>query len=370
MLDIKLKIKPGHTSDRSWMKPSPMKQLFWNVTYNCNYGCGICFTDAGKPQCDELTTREAMEVIDRACEAGVKDLIISGGEPFMRKDMVEILAHMAGTGMAARIASNGSLLTDDLLRQLRQDTPTKSFQISIDTLEPDLYSEFHRAPSRLLRSALHAVSRIQEHGFHTTVSVRLTPATLPGIPRLLDRACVEGWHTVTIHWPMHTRRTADAFAQDADFLTLLEPVFEHFLALPQRWLIEMYVPWARYHPVARQLEKQIRVVYSGCGAGRDLLALNPCGWLSPCVCLDVPAAYVGNVRRDDLASVFQNAPICHMYRRPKEHGICAECPNVHTCGGGCRAAAFVLTGRLDAQDESCPVRRRRAARGTRLHEAS
>ena len=359
MLDIKLKLKHGHMSERSWMEPSALRKLCWNITYACNYRCQICFTNAGRADPDELSTGEGKELIRRAAVAGVRDIIISGGEPFVRPDIVEILAHMAEFDITARIASNGSLLTDDLLERLRRQTLVKSFQISLDALEPGLYGKIHGVSAEACQPALSALRRVQEHGFHTTVSVRLTPETLAEVPALLDRACSEGWATLTIHLPVHTRRTGGAYPQDTDFFSLLAPALDHFCKLPERWLVETYIPWAGYHPVMRRLQQRIRVVHRGCRAGRDRLTVNPTGELSPCVCLDVPQAYVGNVRRDDLENVFENSPICKMFRRPEEHGICADCPLVATCGGGCRAAAFALTGRLDGQDMSCPVWRAR-----------
>jgi MoaA/NifB/PqqE/SkfB family radical SAM enzyme len=84
MLDIKLKLKPGHTSERAWMEPSALKTLFWNVTYACSYRCPICFTDGGRAHPEELTTAEALEVVEKAHKAGVRDILISGGEPFER----------------------------------------------------------------------------------------------------------------------------------------------------------------------------------------------------------------------------------------------------------------------------------------------
>jgi len=361
MLDVKLKLKPGHAAERSWMAPSTLRQLFWNVTYACNYRCTICFTDAGRAHPDELSAQEALTLVDAAHEAGVEDIIMSGGEPFMRKDLVDILTRMAEVGITARIASNGSLLSDEVLDRLRGETLTKSFQVSLDTLDPALYGELHGTSPDALGVVLAGVRRVQERGFHTTVSVRLGPQTLPGIPQLIDRALEEGWATVTVHCPLHTGRVGGAWPQDADVLTMLEPVLDHFVALPQQWLVETYIPWAPYHPVMKRLEERIRVVHRGCAAGRDRLTVHANGAISPCVCLDAPAAHLGNVRGDNLLEVFRNSPICDMLRRPHEHGICAACPNVTVCGGGCRAAAFALSGRMDGQDKACPVWRGRSA---------
>jgi radical SAM protein with 4Fe4S-binding SPASM domain len=356
VLDVKFKFVGGHTSDRSWLVPSPLRQLVWHVTYDCNHHCPVCFIDAGRPHLGELTTAEALRLVEAARDAGVEDIIVSGGEPFARGDLLEILAHMGRLGITARIASNGSRLTDDVLGQLSARTMAKSFQISLDTLDPVVYGMLHGVPEDALDRALDALARIQQHGLHTTISTRLTPETLPGIPALLDRAYAESWRTVTVHFPIHTGRARKAFPQDADFFSLLQPSFAHFARLPGRWLVETYIPWAPYHPVVRRYEAKVRFVHRGCRAGRDRLTITPCGWLSPCVCMDVPAVYAGHVRTDGLREVFENAPVCRMLRRPQEHGICVDCEHVSECGGGCRAAAFTHTGRADGTDPTCPVR--------------
>ena len=361
MLDIKFKLTESHTSARDWMAPAPLRQLFWNVTYACNHRCGICFTDSGAARADELTTAEAFALVEQAHRAGVRDVIVSGGEPFLRKDLLPILARMAELGLTARIASNGSLITPDLLGRLRRDTRVRSFQISLDTLDPALYGRLHGTGPEAHAAALRALALVRDHGFHATASTRLTPDTLDGIPALLERASAENWATFTVHCPLHTSRAEGAWPQDADVLSLLEPALGHFFGMARHWLVETYIPWAPYHEAMVRWSKRGRIVHVGCRAGRDRLAIHPSGAISPCVCLDVPAAHVGNVRRDSLAEVFASSPVCALFRHPEAHGICGDCANEPACGGGCRAAAFALAGRLDGPDESCPVRRRKAA---------
>ncbi len=363
MLDIKLKLKPGHTNLREWTASSPLKTLFWNMTYACNYRCPICFTDAGAARHDELTTSEASKLAKKAHEAGVHDILISGGEPFMRADILAVLARLAEFGTSARIASNGSLLDAGILARLRQETLTRSFQISLESLDPDLYASFHGTSPSMLTKVLKNLRLIQDNGFHTTVAVRLTPETLPGIPGLLDLAAREGWSTLTLHLPVPTKRISRAFGRSEDVLSLLEPVLDHFCGLSERWLAETYIPWAEYHPVIRRVATRVRVVHRGCRAGRDRLTISPHGFISPCVCLDMPAAYIGNVRTDDLSDCFERSPLCDMIRRPGAYGICLDCPNLGHCGGGCRAVAFAQSGRLDGQDGTCPVWRLRRAKG-------
>jgi len=362
MLDVKFKIAPGHTSERRWTQESKVATIFWNVTYGCNHRCDVCFLDAGDPRADELSTDEALHFLRDAYATGVRDIIISGGEPFVRQDLVFLLSEMARLGMSARIASNGTLVTPQLLREIRRKTLVKSFQISLDTLDPDLYAELHGC-SRDNFERAHAATRfVRDHGFHTTVSVRLTAETLGGIPAMLNRASEEGWATVTVHCPLNTRRAIGAPPQDADYLGLLSTAVETFVALPERWLIETYIPWAPFHPAVRAWAKRVRIVHRGCAAGRSHIAVHPSGDVSPCVCLDVPAAHMGNVRESNVRELFAGSPVGAIFRRPQESGICTTCNNVETCGGGCRAAAFALTGRIDGQDMACPVWRSRPER--------
>jgi AdoMet-dependent heme synthase len=365
VLDVKLKLRPGHTHEREWMAPSPLKTLFWNVTYACNFGCGVCFTDSGSVRPRELDTREAFDLVRQAREAGVGDVLISGGEPFLREDLVPILARMGESGLTARIASNGSLLDAGILRRIKAETQVKSFQISLDTMDPEIYAILHGTSPETHSRVMRNLKLVREAGFHTTVSTRLLPMTIDGIPDILDAAAREGWSTVTVHCPLHTNRANGAFGQAEDVLGLLRPALDHFERLDPHWLVETYIPWAEYHPLIPGCEGRLRFVHRGCRAGRDRLTVSPTGMLSPCVCLDVPAAHIGDVRKDRLADVFASSPLCDVFRNPAAHGICATCPEVARCGGGCRASAYVLTGKIDGQDLSCPVLRGDAALETR-----
>ncbi len=362
MLDIKLKLRPGHTSERAWMAPSTLRTLYWNLTYSCNFRCPVCFTDAGAPAPDELTTEEALEIARMAGRLGIRDILISGGEPFSRPDLIPVLSALAEFDVSVRIASNGSLLDNHVLDTLRRRTLTKSFQISLDTIEPALYAKLHGTSPAMLGTVLANLKRIQAYGFHTTISTRLMPETLPGLPSLLDMANREDWATVTIHIPVHSNRISGTYPQDEDIIGRLAPALEHFVRLPRRWLIETYMPWAQYHPLMVRLGTQVHIVHRGCRAGRDRLTINPTGWISPCICLDLPEAYIGNVRQSGLLELFHTSALCRMMRQPEDHGICRDCGRVTECGGGCRAAALALSGRLDGPDSSCPVWKRRESR--------
>ena len=356
MLDVKLKIRPGHVNKTEWMKALKIRRMGWNVTHACNYRCRVCYSSSGKPAANELSTSEAKDMIRQARDMGVTRFVISGGEPFMRPDMIEVLAFMGDLGIDALVATNGSLLTRDMLARLRDQTKATSFQVSLDTLDRQRYAEFHGVRAEMLDRALRSLDYIQEAGFHTTVSTRPTPMNLPGIPDLLDLALRQQWPTVTIHWPLPVGRTEDCWPPDTDMLSLLAPVFEHFLQMSEHWVIQMSIPWARYHPAVQALAKRIRVVHKGCNACREILCIDANGDVLPMSCMTWEECWMGNLRERTLARAYGDSPMPDLMKRPWEHGICTDCAYVGDCGGGCRARAIARGRRLDALDMSCPVR--------------
>src|SRR6185436_12915133 len=102
----------------------------WNLTYRCNLACEHCYLDAGpRPEVrteafadrSELSTEECFRVADEiAAFAPECLLILTGGEPLLRRDIVEIVRHAAGRGLWVVVGTNGVKVTDNLAAILRR----------------------------------------------------------------------------------------------------------------------------------------------------------------------------------------------------------------------------------------------------------
>jgi radical SAM protein with 4Fe4S-binding SPASM domain len=356
MLDVKLRLQEDPAGGQAWMSLSALRTLTWSVTRACNLRCAICLSDAGVSSPEELTFSEAEQMLEGARRAGVEEVLLTGGEPFFHERLIDLLALMARLGLGARVATNGSLVSDEALRRIRAEAQVRSFQVSLDTLDPELYSRIHGCTPATLGVVLRALERMRAFGFRASISARLTPETLFGLPELLERALAEGWPAVTIHLPLRVHRFAGGgYDAGTDLLALLGPVFEIFQGLAERGAIETHIPWAEHHEVFQRFGGRLRIVHRGCEAGRGRLAVTPEGVVVPCECMALPAATLGDVRRDDLDAIFRESPLCQLLRDPASHGICAGCDQVGVCGGGCRAAALAQTAQIDGQDTTCPL---------------
>ena len=125
----------------------------WNLTYRCNLACEHCYLDAGgTPQVgtenfadrSELGTDECFRVIDEiAAFAPECVTILTGGEPLLRRDILEIVQRAAERGLWVVVGTNGVRITENLARRLAE-AGARGLSLSLDALDPDRHDHFRK----------------------------------------------------------------------------------------------------------------------------------------------------------------------------------------------------------------------------------
>ena len=111
--------------------PNNEGKAIWEITHQCNYGCSYCiFSCNSKSEDNELTTEECFHVIDELVKHGFKHLKITGGEPFIRKDIIDILKY-ASEKLVTDISTNASLINEEKVRLLNE-LKLKMIHVSLD----------------------------------------------------------------------------------------------------------------------------------------------------------------------------------------------------------------------------------------------
>jgi len=136
--------------------------LWINVTGKCNLRCKHCFRDSGNVWKSELTTQEIFSVIDQFASMGGKDLIISGGEPFLRDDIFEILEFAKKKVPLVQIITNGTCITKEMANRLKKLEPLY-LQISIDGASDEV-NDFIRGAGSFQR-AVQGLRNLKDSGF-------------------------------------------------------------------------------------------------------------------------------------------------------------------------------------------------------------
>jgi MoaA/NifB/PqqE/SkfB family radical SAM enzyme len=117
-----------------------------DVTDRCNFRCPTCSKWKAPPSAGELEAEQWKRVLDRVRHAALlREISISGGEPFARPDLLEILALAKGHRLRVVLVSNGWFLDEDVLREL-EEIGLDRLLISLNSLEREVHDESRATP--------------------------------------------------------------------------------------------------------------------------------------------------------------------------------------------------------------------------------
>ena len=95
--------------------------IVWNITRACNLKCVHCYNDSGTGKArNEVSTDQAKAVLDDLSQFNVPSVLFSGGEPLTRPDLLELIDYAVQKGMRAVISTNGTLITPDMAKKIKQ----------------------------------------------------------------------------------------------------------------------------------------------------------------------------------------------------------------------------------------------------------
>lgn len=168
--------------------------VHWEVTYRCNERCAHCYNPgaAHTPQerpsrkSDELSTAEAISLLDDMREAGVFRLTLSGGEVMLRKDFWEIVEAARDRGFSVNIYTNGLRLDDEACDRLASLWPT-TVSVSVYSADSHAHDAITRVPGSFERS-VRALERLRSRGIKTFLKSTQMGHTLSGHARVHELA--------------------------------------------------------------------------------------------------------------------------------------------------------------------------------------
>lgn len=319
--------------------------LSWNLTQRCNLKCAHCYIRAGEAGQAELSAQEALEVVDQAAGAGTELLILSGGEPLLRRDIFEIAGYASSRGIAVVLGTNGILIRENTIRRLKE-AGVQGVGISVDSLDPSKHDAFRGMPGAL-EKAVEGLRRCVAAGVPVLVQTTATPWNYQEIPDLLKFASGEGATGFTLYFLVCTGR--------GEALTDITPS-EYEMALG--FLLEGQERYPHMMVRARCAPHILRLAHqrgsplmssAGCLAGSLYGRIGPGGEVTPCPYLPTQA---GNVRDTPLDEIWTSSPLLQQMRSPQLGGRCAICEFRNECGG-CRARVYAASGQLWGEDRFC-----------------
>jgi radical SAM protein len=317
----------------------------------------------------ELTTEEGQRLIERVAAFGSPPpiLVLTGGDPLRRPDIVELVAHGTRIGVPVSLTPSGTAaVTEDKLRALRQAGLAR-LAVSLDGASAEAHDAF-RGVRGSHRFTLRIIERARALGLplqiNTTVC-RRTLAELPALAGEMERIGVALWALFFLI-PVGRAQAEQALAAED-----IECVLRWAAELQTRAPFPIKTTEApHYHRVLAERavatggDASGRGRGPGAGAPGDRLGragravtdgngfvfVDHVGTICPSGFLPLPA---GNVRRDDLVAVYREDPLFVALRDPARlGGRCGRCEYRGRCGGS-RARAWAATGNPLGEDPGC-----------------
>ena len=321
--------------------------ISWNTTNACNMYCDHCYRDAGCKATDELNTAEAKTLLDQIAKAGFKIMIFSGGEPLMRTDIVELVAHAKSLGLRSVFGTNGTLITLDMARKLKA-AGAMGMGISLDSLDKEKHNTFRKFP-KAWEGAVQGMRNCREAGLAFQIHTTVMDWNEHEIEAITDFAVAEGAVAHHFFFLVPTGR-AQSIETESLRATAYEEVLTRIMKKQQEVDIELKPTCApQFVRIAKQMGMDLRF-QRGCLAGTSYCIISPRGKVQPCAYLNME---LGDVREPPFDEIWKNNEVLQELRTLDYKGGCGTCNYKQSCGG-CRArAAFYNEGDYMAEEPWC-----------------
>jgi radical SAM protein len=344
--------------------------LAWEITRACALACLHCRADA-QPRRDprELTTAEAMAVIDQIAELGDPILVITGGDPFMRPDVYDLLVCAVARGLRAAVTPSATaLVTPGSLARLR-DAGVRRVAKSLDRPTADIHHRVRGFRGSFQRT-VEIMRDVREAGLALQVNTTVSRYNLPVLaemPQVVTEAGAVQWsvfflvptgrgkaedmisaeeHERVYHWLYDLSRTVPF-----DVKSTAAPAYRRVAIQRARSERRTETKAARVVAGAGyRFEDGLDRPALGVNDGKGFAFVSHTGEVCPSGFLPISA---GNVRERPLADIYRNSSLFRDLRdSDKLKGKCGACEFREVCGGS-RARAWALAGDYLAEDPSC-----------------
>lgn len=359
------------------MSYPPPRLVFWETTAGCNLRCIHCrrieVADQLTPH--DLTTAEGFKLIDQIAATGSPVLVLSGGEPLMRPDILAISRYATDAGLPVALATNGTLIDEALAVKIR-DSGVKRVSISFDGADAPTHDMFRGLPGSF-EAAKRGVRALRAVGVPVQVNTTVAKhnqAQLEAILQLtkdLDAVALHLFLLVPVgcgveiaddqmisaqdyervlNWLYDTEQTETSLQLKATCAPHYFRVMRQRRAEENRQGVRRELPRSHERQVGGHPHGQMHAATKGCLAGTGVCFVSHRGEVFPCGYLPVEA---GNVRQRSFGDIWQNSPLFAELRDPDLlGGKCGICQFKTLCGG-CRARAYGMTGDYLAEEPFC-----------------
>jgi len=342
-----------------------------DLTSRCNLRCRYCyFYDHPEIPYKDLPATEWRRFFSELGDLAVLNVVLAGGEPFLRQDLPAIITGIVRNRMRYALLSNGTLISRDTAAFIARTGHCDYVQVSIDGSGPRAHDAGREAGS--FQAAVRGIRILQEQGIRVTARVTIHRHNLHDLEAtvklLLDRLGLETVGTNSVEYLGTGRRNSRELMlntrdrQEAmETLQKLRRKYRGRIVASAGPLYDLRT-WTRMEAAraagAPPFSRGGRL--TACGSPFNKIAVRSDGVIIPCSLL--PHVELGRINQDALKDIWLSHPELNALRQRREIPLdrfefCSGCEYLPYCTGNCPASACNRTGKIDHPNPDACLRR-------------
>ena len=339
------------------------KWIAWEITRRCNLRCVHCRSSSeteaiGHP---DFPLSEAFRVLDDIAGYAKPVVVLSGGEPLVRKDVFEIARYGTDKGLRMCLATNGTLVDKGVCEHIKS-SGIRIVSLSLDGSEAKIHDDF-RNQEGAFDGTINAARLFKEHGIEFIVNSSFTKRNQEEIPRVYTLAKELGataWYMFMIVPTGRGEEIMNELISKEDYDEILD--WHYDMEKDEDAMLVRPTCAPHYYRVVLQRAKKEGEKFKkrtlkfstggakGCIAGQLICLIDVDGNVLPCSYFPKPA---GNIREKSFKEIWEESELFKDLRDFKKYkGRCGSCEFVNVCGG-CRARAYSVYGDYLEEEPFC-----------------
>ncbi|MBI4699020.1 MAG: methyltransferase domain-containing protein [Nitrospirae bacterium] len=350
--------RPEYAGRGKAIAPYRLDELWIYTTLACNLKCKHCLVSAGRELKKELTAEEIKKLVDDAIELGVKRFYVTGGEPFLKDSIFDLIRYITKEKKRELIIlTNATLFDDKKIEALKKAaTPKLLIQVSLEGPSAEVHDRLRGRGS--FDKTVDGIKRL--------VSIGITPVVSTAINKYNEKNIAEtsrflsklGVKEHNILW-MHTKGRG---ANNADELFVPSEKITHAMKNLKKLYREQEVIIDNVESLKVRARTRRGRKNDLCNNCYDKICVNADGHVYPCASLNGDKHFdAGSVRESSLRDIWLNSKIMNKCRANsvQEKAECRECDIRFFCGGGCTSHSYYASevdkgkGSIKAMDPYC-----------------
>lgn len=340
-----------------------VKWIAWEITRRCNLNCVHCRSSSQMEVTDhpDFSFEEAQRVLDNISSYAKPVVVLSGGEPLLRKDVFDIAAYGTQKDLRMCLATNGTLVTDEICQKIKE-SGIRIVSLSLDGASSEVHDDF-RNQEGAFAGTINAAKLFRKHNIEFLINSSFTKRNQDEVPKIYKLAKELGataWYMFMIVPTGRGQDILNELISPDDYEEILN--WHYDLEKEEDDLLVRPTCAPHYYRIVLQRSKKEKDKFKrrslkfstggskGCLAGQLICLIDVDGEVLPCSYFPKTA---GNIRQQPFKDIWENSELFKSLRDFKSYkGRCGSCEYINVCGG-CRARSYSMTGDYLAEEPFC-----------------